>query len=95
VVLYERIPQDAKKALSTLCSDYVLSECFYFMQQNDKSQLKLIRVYINSAYDFALFPPGTNAIMVSLDSLPTNGASTSYSSVATPLTKDPPVLWPH
>jgi hypothetical protein len=81
VLLWERIPPDAKRALPTLCSDYVLLKCNYFMQQNEKSQVKLVDVYTNSAHDFALCPPGTNAIMVSLEGLPTNGASRSCSIV--------------
>jgi hypothetical protein len=81
VLLWERIPQDAKRALPTLCSDYVLLKCNFWMQQYDKSQLKLVEVYTNSAHDFALRPPGTNAITVSLNSSPTNGASRSCSSV--------------
>ena len=43
VLLWERIPPDAKRALPTLCSDYVLLKCNYFMQQNDKSQVKLVK----------------------------------------------------
>jgi hypothetical protein len=81
VLLWERIPQDAKKALPTLCSDYALLGCKYFMQQNDKSQLRFVEVYTSPAHDFALGLTGTNSILVSLHGLPTNGALRSRSSV--------------
>ena len=81
VLLWERIPQDAKKALPTLCSEHVLSKCDYFIHQDAESQLKSVHVYTNSAHDLALRPLGTGAIMVSLNSLPVNGTSKSCSSV--------------
>jgi hypothetical protein len=81
VLLWERIPQDAKRALPTLCSDYVLLKCNIFMRQYDNSQLKVVEVYTNSAHDFALCPPGTNVVVGSFNSSPTNGASRSCSSV--------------
>lgn len=41
VLLWERIPQDAKSALPKLRSDCALLRCKYFMQQDDKSPRRL------------------------------------------------------
>ena len=81
VLLWERIPQDAKSALPKLRSDCALLRCKYFMQQDDKSQLKIVEVYTSPAHDLTLRPSGTDAILVSLEGLSTNGALRSRSGV--------------
>ena len=81
VLLWERISPDAKKALPTLCSDHVLSIFRYHVELSDESRSRYVLVYINPAHDSALRPPGTDAIRVSLMSLPTDSASRSFLSV--------------
>lgn len=81
VLLWERISPDAKKALPTLCSGHELSIFKYRMELGDESRSRYVQVYMNPAHDSALRPPGTDAIRVSLMSLPTDGVSRSSLSV--------------
>jgi hypothetical protein len=81
VLLWERLPQDAKRALPTFSSDYTLLKCEYFMEQNQNSQLRRVKVYTNPTLGSVLFPPGINNTTVLLEGLPTNGASSSSLSV--------------
>jgi len=71
VFLWERIPQDARISLPTLCSDRVLSRLEYHIHYSDESRLRRIKVYTLRM----------DATVVLFNSLPTNSASRSCLSV--------------
>lgn len=77
MLLWERIPADALPALD---SEHALFTCKYWMQQDVRSQLRLLDVFANPEHDFALRQEGKNAVLVSVKGLSSDGKESSRSN---------------